>query len=152
MASMPLWFSQLRWQDPAIPVTHFLTEKVGRDVIPAGAGIYVFSIDDQALSGRNVVYIGKADGAHQTLRSRLGVYFRRFARPGGKPSKHAGLEYLCKCYQQTPNALYVRWAGCVVAREIEGELISIFDPIYNSKDEHHSGYDEDSLIPAAYLY
>lgn len=152
MTSMPLWFAQLRWQDPPIPVTHFVASMIDRAVIPPGAGIYIFSTDNQALSARNVVYVGKADGARQTLQTRLGVYFRRFARPAGKPSKHAGLENLFALYQQAPNALYVRWAGCIVAREIEGDLISIFDPICNGKDEHHSGYDEDSLIPAEYLY
>ncbi|TXC83633.1 hypothetical protein [Paraburkholderia azotifigens] len=152
MTSMPIWFSQLTWRAPPIPVTHFVANLVKRDVIPLGAGIYIFSTNDQPLSAGNVLYVGKADGARQTLQRRLDVYFRRFARPGGKPSRHAGLELLNKMYREAPNALYVRWAGCVVAREIEGELIWIFDPVCNSKDEHRSGYDEDTLIPAEYLY
>lgn len=152
MTSMPCWFSQLQWCDPPVAVTHFVANIVSRELIPHGAGIYVFSTDDQALTATNVLYVGKADGARQTLRSRLGVYFRKFARQTCKPSKHAGLECLCKTYQKTPNALFVRWAGCVVAREIEGELINIFNPACNAKDEHRYGYDEDEFIPAEYLY
>ncbi len=152
MTSMPAWFDQLSWRNPPVPVIHFVTSIVDRSIIAAGAGVYVFTSDDQALSPTNVKYVGKADGAKQTLRSRLSVYFRRFAKPNGKPTKHQGLEALLALYVANPNALFVRWAGCVVAREIEGSLIALFDPECNFKDEHRLGYDDDELIPADYLY
>jgi excinuclease UvrABC nuclease subunit len=125
---------------------------VSDSVIAEGAGIYIFTSDDQALSPHNVLYVGKADGSRQTLRSRLRSYLRRFAKTGGPPSKHAGKEELHEYYCSTPNALYLRWCGVVSARDIEGELIELFDPLFNHKNEHRRGFAHHELIPEDHLY
>jgi len=46
----------------------------------------------------------------------------------------------------------VRWAGVVVARDVEGGLIELLDPRFNNRDEHRHGFGEDELIPDDLLY
>lgn len=151
MSSLPAWYSQLQWKSP-IPVVHLVTQLVPLSSIAEGAGIYIFTRDDQALSRHNVLYVGKADGSKQTLRSRLKTYIRRFGRNGGPSSKHPGKEDLHNYYCSAPNALFVRWCGVVSARGIEGELIDIFDPDFNHKEEHRRDFGHDELIPDDHLY
>jgi hypothetical protein len=43
--------------------------------------------------------------------------------------------------------VYVRWAGVLAARDLEGTLIELFDPRLNNKDEHRNGFSDDELIP-----
>ncbi len=145
MSDLPRWYSQLRWSSPH-PIA-----VLNRSEIPPGAGIYAFTTNTAPLSKENVLYIGKADGAKQTLRTRLSVYFRHFAS-NRLTSEHSGLEDLARHYQQNPSRLYVRWAGCIMARDIEGSLIFRFDPIYNHKDEYRFGISDDELIPESMLY
>lgn len=141
---VPRWYHQLRWSEPVL-----LTALNWADV-PAGSGLYVFTRDMSPLSPANVLYVGKSDGARQTLRNRLGVYYRRLT--GGKPVKHAGCEDLYRYFRQAGEVLFVRWAGVVVARELEGTLLSLFDPPFNHRDEHRTGFADDELIPAEMLY
>lgn len=151
MSDMPAWYGQLKWSSPAYPVTEFVAGTRPHTHIVAGAGLYAFTSDPEALSPRNALYIGKADGSRQTLRSRLGVYIRRLRRSSGTPSKHAGLELLNRHYMASPQALFVRWCGCILTREVEGGLIDLFDPLFNNKEER-LGLDDDELIPEVYLY
>lgn len=143
---MPRWYSQLQWSAPQRVLD------LDPEAAPLGAGIYVYTENDLPLSPTNVLYVGKADGARQTLRSRIGVYLRRFRSPTGKPSKHAGLEQLNGHFRTRPTALFLRWAGVVAARDVEGRLIELFDPDFNNKDEHRHGFADDELIPDEYLY
>lgn len=143
----PVWYSQLRWSAPEL--VHCLDEQT----IPLGAGLYAFTNDPTQLGAHNALYVGKADGARQTLRTRLGAYRRRFAAyPSGKQSRHYGMERLAEYFHAHPNELYIRWAGVVVARELEGTLILMFDPRFNNKEEHRHGFADDELIPDAMLY
>lgn len=147
---MPAWFTQLTWSEP-VPVTRLVTGALDAGQIVAGAGLYVFSTDPAPLSPANVLYVGKADGARQTLRSRLGVYIRRLGRVGGKASRHAGLEQIYHHHVATPHQLFVRWCGCLLTRDVEGGLIDLFDPPYNNKGERLT-LDDDERIPDIYLY
>jgi|SRR5579871_2879525 len=143
----PRWLNQLVWSQPE------LVHQLNTDRIPPGAGLYAFTRDGGLLSPLNVLYIGKADGARQTLRTRLAVYLRRFSLyPAGKPAKHAGMEQLAGYYSGAAKTLRVRWCGVIVAREIEGSLIHVFDPPFNNKDEHRLGFSDDELIPDDLLY
>ena len=143
----PRWLNQLVWS-PAYVIRDLDTNR-----IPPGAGLYAFSSDAATLSSKNALYIGKADGARQTLRTRIGVYLRRFAAyPGGRPARHHGMEQLARYYGTHAGLLYVRWTGVIVARDIEGSLIHLFDPLFNGKDEHRHGFADEELIPDALLY
>lgn len=143
----PLWFGQLPWSSPTI------FSALSPSSVPPGAGLYVFTRDAGSLTPGNTLYVGKADGARQTLRNRLGVYRRRFAAyPGGSKTTHAGLELLAEYYGSHAGELYIRWAGVIVARELEGSLIGLLSPEFNQKDEHRIGYADDELIPNEYLY
>ena len=51
-----------------------------------------------------------------------------FLYPGGDPAKHAGMEQLAEYYSKNKKSMYVRWCGVIVARDIEGSLIALFDP------------------------
>jgi hypothetical protein len=150
MSDMPAWYGQLTWSHP-IAFSKFVSDTGTRDVVADGAGLYAFTMDPAALSPRNVLYVGKADGARQTLRKRIGVYERRLRRPQGPPSKHAGLELLCARYVASPSSMFVRWCGCILTRDVEGGLIDLFDPPCNNKEER-IGLDDDELIPDIYLY
>lgn len=100
----------------------------------------------------NVLYIGKADGAEQSIRSRIGAYLRRFrAGPGGKPAKHRGMEMLANHYHRVLQGPFLRVTGVIIARELEGQLIDMFNPRFNNKDEHHS-FPYDERIPDEMLY
>jgi len=143
----PRWLGQLVWS-PAQTIRNLDTTKI----LP-GTGIYAFTSDSGALTAGNALYIGKADGARQTLRTRIGAYLRRFAAyPGGRPSRHRGMERLAQYYGTHAGLLYVRWTGVVVARDIEGSLIDLFDPRFNNKDEHRHGFADDESIPDDLLY
>jgi hypothetical protein len=143
----PHWFNQLVWSQPEL-VQHLKTDRVH-----PGAGIYAFTRDKGLLSRVNALYVGKADGARQTLRTRLAAYLRRFsAYPAGKPAKHAGMEQLAQYYSSNKSSMCVRWCGVIVARDIEGSLIALFDPPFNNKDEHRLGFSDDELIPDDLLY
>lgn len=143
----PVWFGQLVWSEPV---------NVGAlrpAAIPPGAGLYAFTKDAGEMTPGNVLYIGKADGARQTLRTRLQVYKRRLAAaPGGRKSTHAGLEKLAAYYGSRTGELFLRWAGVVVARDLEGRLIELFDPQFNGKDEHRFGFSDQERIPDDMLY
>jgi hypothetical protein len=143
----PRWLGQLKWSQP------HLVQRLDRKNIPPGAGLYAFTRDNGLLARANALYIGKADGARQTLRSRLAAYLRRFAvYPAGNPALHAGMEQLAEYYCKDKKSLYVRWCGVIVARDIEGSLIALFDPSFNNKDEHRLGFSDDELIPDDLLY
>lgn len=150
MTEMPAWYRQLSWRNPPVPVVELVAGLQPMTIVAEGAGLYVFTSDAADLSPRNVLYVGKADGDPNTLRQRLCVYIRRFSRPRGPPI-HAGGELLEQRYRARPQALHVRWAGVVVAREIEGSLIALFDPPCNVKEEPER-YADDELIPERYLY
>lgn len=62
------------------------------------------------------------------------------------------MEKLAEYYATHAGNLYLRWTGVLVARDIEGSLINYFDPLFNSKDEHRHGFDDDELIPDDLLY
>ena len=151
MTGMPAWYGQLKWSHPAVPVVDLVAGARSTATIAAGAGLYAFTSDDQALSPRNALYIGKADGARQTLRSRLRVYVRRLRRVNGRASKHAGLELLRDYFSGHPQALFVRWCGCILTRDVEGGLIDLLDPMFNGKDER-LGLADDERIQDLYLY
>jgi hypothetical protein len=145
--STPRWFGQLVWSQPA------WIGSLEPSSIPPGAGLYAFTTDGGALTSGNALYVGKADGARQTLRTRLQVSLRRLAAaPGGKKSKHAGLEKLAKYHGSHAGDVYVRWTGVVVARDLEGRLIEMFDPRFNGKDEHRNGFSDNELLPDDMLY
>lgn len=159
----PAWLSQLTWTHPR-PVTDFLlsgnrhTAMLNRSQMPIGSGLYAYSAGNAPFmsnNGSNLLYIGKADGARQTLRSRLAVYFRRFARTNlVLVSKHAGLDMLDRHHRGKfrikPGALHVSWTGCAIAADLEGTLIDHFDPPYNFKREFSDILD-DELIDPKYL-
>jgi hypothetical protein len=143
----PKWFDQLTWS-PAQQV-----QSLNVDLAPPGAGLYLFTKDKEPVTAKNALYIGKSDGARQTLRNRLGVYARRFKDyPGGRKSRHAAMELLAAYNRAHPERCFVRWAGVVVARELEGRLIELFDPDFNNKDEHRCGFSDDELLPDELLY
>jgi hypothetical protein len=143
----PRWFDQLVWSG-----AHAIRD-LDASIIPPGAGLYAFTTDAAALTARNALYVGKADGARQTLRTRIGAYLRRFAAyPAGRPSRHHGMEQLARYHREHAGMLYVRWTGVVVARDLEGSLIHLFDPRFNGKDEHRLGFADEELIPDALLY
>lgn len=165
MSNMPAWYDQLRWSDPAVPFLEFVSGSRDMETIAAGAGLYVFCADPgpvapgtvfhrEPAGGSNrsrVLYVGKADGGRQTLRSRVRAYVRRLRRPSGPASKHEGLEMLCRHYAANPHALYLRWCGCILTRDVEGGLIDLLDPQFNNKSER-VGLSDDELIPEIYLY
>jgi hypothetical protein len=147
MSELPLWYPQLKWSQPHLVAT------IAQKDLPLGAGLYVFTRDGNiGLSDRNVLYVGKADGAGQTLQTRVGVYLRCLRSKSDKLPRHAGLRDLVAYGRASAGALFLRWAGVVVGRELEGRLIQLFDPPFNHKEEHRIGYMDDELIPEFYLY
>ena len=163
----PVWYEQLNWWHPR-PVTDFLhphgtrsaLATTARRSIPIGSGLYAFLNSGEpikSVNGANVLYIGKADGGRQSLRNRLSVYFRRFARPNFVVvSRHAGLDLLDRHHRgmlqgSASTPLFVTWAGVASARHLEGELILRFDPPYNGKDEALHYYDDEEEIPGEFL-
>jgi hypothetical protein len=140
----PRWFGQLRWS-PA----HAIATIEARS-IPEGAGIYVFTSSPGPLSRGTVLYVGKADGAIQTLRRRIGTYLSRFR--GGKATRHGGKEDLADFVSsEGAGRVFVRWAGCVMARDVEGGLIDMFEPTFNRRDEI-PGIAYDETLPSWSLY
>ena len=142
----PRWYAQLVWS-PARS-----TDEIISGNIPAGAGLYAFTRDRGILTPENTLYVGKADGGRQTLRSRLRTYLSYFKNPQKPASNHAGKKDLVEYYKASPGSLFVRWTGVIVARELEGTLIDMLDPPFNHKDEHRFGFADDEEIPADMLY
>jgi hypothetical protein len=145
-AWQPVWFDQLQWS-PAR-----LASAVTLGMLPDGAGLYAFTRDAGPLSSENTLYVGKADGARQSLRRRVGVYLAHFANAKSPQSRHAGLRALKAYYLASPDALFLRWTGVVVARDLEGTLVAMLDPPFNGKDEHRMGFADDERIPEEMLF
>ena len=121
-------------------------------MIPLGAGLYVFTRDRATLSPQNTLYVGKADGGKQTLKGRVSTYISLFRNPKTPASNHAAKRKLLAYYIASPDRLFVRWTGVVVARELEGTLIAMLDPDFQGKDEHREPFFETGLIPEEMLY
>jgi len=111
----------------------------------------------------NCLYLGKADGAATSLRERLRHYRQGLEKPTLPPRTHAGLFRLHQywigkvklpAYTQTagktPPPLYLRWTVVAIARELEGRLLEMFDPIFNF-DMPEPGWEDYELIDARYL-
>src|SRR5215204_5274451 len=132
---MPLWFAQLKWEGP-FPF-HTLVEK--KDKWPGretqGSGLYAFTNAKGPMIRGRVLYIGKSDGRTPTLKARVCAYVRRMQRAIPPTRAHKGMEALCAFYRANPHQLYIRWIGCVIARDLEGRLIEFYDPPMNSRDE-----------------
>lgn len=143
-APQPKWYAQLQWS-PA--------QRVDRELapsrIPDDPGLYAFSADEELLSQRNCLYVGKADGLKSTLRSRLATYLRAFEQPSLPPHTHAGRFMLHRWLRQD-RPLFVRWTIVAIARELEGSLIDRFDPRFNfAYPEPYFG--DHDLIPDEFL-
>jgi hypothetical protein len=139
----PRWFGQLTWSE------RHLVASLDKALLPLGAGIYVFTSSKAVPNRANALYVGKADGAMQTLRTRVGSYLSRFR--GGKPSTHGGKEDLLDYYFANPSRLFLCWAGCVMATDIEGGLIDSLEPPFNRRGET-PGVAFDEKLPAWALY
>jgi len=150
----PAWYAQLIWS-PARSIA-----EIRSIMIPLGAGLYVFTRNRDTLKPQNALYVGKADGAKHTLRGRLGTYLSLLRNPKRSASKHPAKNKLRAYYKASPDQLFVRWTGVIVARELEGTLLQMLDPEFQGKEEHGQPYFEGSLgddpdeelIPQEYLY
>jgi hypothetical protein len=144
-----VWFEQLKWEGPFC-VHSLVAGAPWPGIETNGSGVYVFTGDPGSLLKSRVLYIGKSDGAKQTLKRRVSAYIRRMRRPFPPLRPHAGMESLCDYYRAQPHALFVRWAGCVVSRDIEGRLIEFYEPEFNGRDEAIV-YCDDEPIPLEFL-
>lgn len=75
-----------------------------RNLIDRGSGLYVVLSSNAIPFADSVLYEGKADGAKNTLRTRLPACFRRFRDPSSRP--HARREQMNVNFRTNQGKLY----------------------------------------------
>ena len=143
IASAPGWFYQLNWSTP-----HDVTTVRNKN-IPCYSGVYAFSSDDNPhILSSHIVYLGRS----LNLNYRVPVYLRRLKKySSSKPSKQISVEMLVKYYKEKYPKMFVRWAGVVGYKDVEGGLISLFDPEFNFRDENDQILPDDALLPEDWI-
>lgn len=126
--ALKAFFEKLNWSDP-----HKVAE-LRREVIPDRPGIYVFTrTRAQPDNTRNTLYVGKSDGVKTSLRARLWGYC---VTPIPNHSEHAGRRQLFQYRKANKDRfLFVRWTVYSDASGIEGALIHVLDPPFNTRLE-----------------
>jgi hypothetical protein len=108
-----------------------------RSMLPDRPGIYVFTrTDTEPVSvASGVLYIGKTDGVTTSLRQRVWGYCVDNPDPSGEP--HRGRRQIFEYRKRPPgdNQLFVRWTVYSDAGGIEGALIYLFEPPFNTRTE-----------------
>lgn len=132
--ALELFERRLRWSD-----VHPVSE-MRREVLPDRPGIYIFTRTPTRLNAIDTLYVGKADGARTSLRQRVWGYC---VTPIPASCSHRGRQLIFQYRQANHDKhLYVRWAVYSAASDIEGALIYLLTPTFNSRwelmwaDEH----------------
>jgi len=128
--ALEIFFTQLKWSDAHRP------SQLRRVVIPDRPGIYLFT-RSRALptNGRNALYVGKTDGVQTSLRARLWGYCVT-PIPNPLREEHSGRRLLFQYRKANKDRnLFVRWTVYSDAGGIEGALIHLLDPLFNSRLE-----------------
>lgn len=128
--ALKVFFTKLKWSDP-----HKVAE-LRREVIPDLPGIYVFTrTRARPVNTRNTLYVGKNDGPKTSLRARLWGYCVSLIPDPGRES-HAGRRQIFQYRKANRDGyLFVRWTVYSDASGIEGALIHLLDPPFNTRLE-----------------
>ena len=138
MESPPKWYQSLVWNN-SLTVS---AVRARREMIPARAGVYVFSKAPFNGPGCGVLYVGKAASLSQRLPSYLGLpeQTRVLSRTGtGATSsslRHAGkVQILMEVMHGEGNNVWLTWCCFAKPALLEGALIDWLKPAYNGKKE-----------------
>jgi excinuclease UvrABC nuclease subunit len=112
--------------------------ELARETLPDRPGIYVFTSTSDALNDVSTLYVGKADGARTSLRERVWGYC---VTPIPLHSPHAGRQRIFQyrkmhqAFKGKEHNLFVRWTVYSDASGIEGALIHLLTPTFNTRIE-----------------
>jgi hypothetical protein len=133
-AALKIFQTQLKWSDPH-PVCD-----LAREVLPDRPGIYVFLTAPVKINPTDALYVGKTDGVETSLRARVWGYC---VTPMPLREAHRGRKLLFQYRKANSDRnLFVCWAVYSAAADIEGALIGLLTPRFNSRwetvwaDEH----------------
>ena len=135
------FFSVLKWSKP------HAVAGIQRALFPDRPGIYLFTRSNAStVTPADALYVGKNDGAKTSLRARIGGYCRTpIPNPLGEP--HRGRRQIFQYrIANHDTQLFVRWCVYSDARGIEGRLIELLDPPFNTQIEK-VWTDEDDIDP-----
>ena len=131
--ALRLFQTKLKWSDP-----HPVGE-LERQMLPDRPGIYIFtSTNAVRLNDVATLYVGKTDGVETSLRARAWGYC---VKPAPKRCPHTGRQYIFQYRRIHTNSkgvesnLFLRWAVYSDAAGIEGALIYLLKPTFNTRIE-----------------